>query len=310
MSASSNSDLFLLNHSHGKGRVRVARVHRQADGTQSIVEYNAMIRLESKAEASFLTGDNRAVIATDTIKNTVYVVAKKSQTKSPENFALEIVDHFIRTYPGLVTGVKVDIEEKPWTRISMNGKPHKHGFSIGSTAKHVAQVYGNEKGLREVISGVRDLAVLKTTQSAWADFHRDQYRTLPDAHERILATSVSADWTYVTKDVDYKATYHKVLEAFSEAFFGPVDKGVFSPGVQLTQYEMGQAALHKVSALAEIKIVLPNLHFIPVNPVTTKFEHDVYWPTDEPHGTIQCTVSRKSLYKKPAMVTGLLRSKL
>jgi urate oxidase len=142
------------------------------------------------------------------------------------------------------------------------------------------------------------LEVLKTTQSGWSKFHDDRFRTLPDTDERILATRVSAAWNYEPNaDADYDAAHNRVRGALVDEFYGPPDRGHFSPGVQYTLFQMGRAALLAAPEIEQITLSLPNLHFLPCNiPVYGKngiqFEDDVYIPTDEPHGTISATITR------------------
>lgn len=40
---------------------------------------------------------------------------------------------------------------------------------------------------------------------------------------------------------------------------------------------------------------MPNLHFIPCNPVGSSFNNDVYVATSEPHGNIEAVITRKGI---------------
>lgn len=48
---------------------------------------------------------------------------------------------------------------------------------------------------------------------------------------------------YSRSPVDFSATYERVKEILTEAFFGPPDRGVFSPAVQTTLYDMCKAVI-------------------------------------------------------------------
>lgn len=150
------------------------------------------------------------------------------------------------------------------------------------------------------------LSILKTTQSGWDNFYQDRFTTLPGTSERILATTVNAQWTYGKKTydelaaIDYVQTRKQVCESVLETFFGPSENGEFSAGVQETLYKMASRALTKVGLLKEMTLSLPNLHFLPCNiPVfaknNIKFEDDVYIPNNAPHGLITATVARDAL---------------
>lgn len=152
---------------------------------------------------------------------------------------------------------------------------------------------------------MESLSVLKTTQSGWSNFVRDKFTTLPETEERILATTISATWSYVgnglcteeLQKIDFCDVFKRVKQALLTTFFGPTDGGVFSSGVQNTLYLMGCKVLKKVICIDEVHLSLPNLHFLPCDlPVLRNsdmyFNHDIYIPTQEPHGTISATVSR------------------
>lgn len=48
-------------------------------------------------------------------------------------------------------------------------------------------------------AGFKNFQVLKTTQSGYVGFLRDEYTMLPEVTDRILATSVTATWKYITQ---------------------------------------------------------------------------------------------------------------
>ena len=180
-------------------------------------------------------------------------------------------------------------------------KPHNHGFVEAGTQVRfcsAAVERGGEPGrVLSLSSGVDGLKVLKTTQSGYEGFLHDAYTLLPDTNERILATSMSACWTYgtITPRMDFDGIYDAVIQTCMDTFFGGVSKGVYSPSVQFTLHEMGQAVLQRVGVVASIKFSLPNIHFLPCAVVNSSgFEDDVYVATSEPHGTIEAEVARAS----------------
>ncbi|WVY96213.1 hypothetical protein V8G54_028364 [Vigna mungo] len=263
---------FKFEQRHGKERVRVARVWKTPQGRHFVVEWRVGISLFSDCVNSYLRDDNSDIVATDTMKNTVYAKAKEcSDILSVEDFAILLAKHFVSFYQK-VTGAIVNIVEKPWERVIVDGQPHEHGFKLGSE-KHTAEAIVQKSGSLQLTSGIEGLS------SGFVDFIRDKYTALPDTRERILATEVTALW-----------------------------RGVYSPSVQNTLYLMAKATLNRFPDIAYVHLKMPNLHFLPVNisnkdgPIVkvlilfpeklAQFEDDVYLPTDEPHGSIQASLSR------------------
>ncbi|CAM6084586.1 unnamed protein product [Calypogeia fissa] len=286
----------VLEHQHGKARVRVARKWIGPAGTQVIVEWSVSISLTSTALPAFTSGDNSAIVATDTMKNTVYVMAKKcTERLTIEEFGVVIGKHFVTTYPE-VSAAKVTLIEKPWERVSLDGKPHEHGFKLGSE-KRTADIYTTKDGSSKVKSGIQELILLKTTQSGFEGFIHDKYTLLADTNERMMASSVRAIWSYSKKPYSYEEAYMAVKGALMSKFYGPTRGGVYSPSVQNTLYTMAKEALAKVPEVESIYLNMPNIHFLPVNlpGIGVKFKDDVYLPTDEPHGTIEASLTRKGL---------------
>nr|GMC94061.1 uricase-2 isozyme 1 [Ipomoea batatas] len=321
---------FKLQQRHGKARVRVGRVWRDGDGTHHFSEWNVSISLLSDCLPAYVAGDNSDIVATDTMKNTVYAKAKECSQRLPvEDFAIELAKHFTSYYKQ-VTAAIIRIVEKPWERVNINGRPHAHvrlqefeleskgwgsdsigldlkfsSFKLGSE-KHTTEVFLEKSGVLQVTSGIEGLAVLKTTKSGFEGFIRDKYTMLPETQERMLATEITALWRYSFKSLSsvpmknhyFAEMYMDVKKVLLRTFFGCPKEGVYSPSVQSTLYDMAKAALGRFPELVSIQLKMPNLHFLPVNlsskdnPAIVKFGDDVYLPTDEPHGSIEATLSR------------------
>ena len=201
--------------------------------------------------------------------------------------------HFCTTYP-LVSACEVRLEEKPWSRVEVAGKPHNHGYTMQGPCMRLAQAVVHKDGPVVVTSGMKGLQVLKTTQSGYEGYLVDQYTMLKPTKERILATSMDVWWSHVGTPGCYNKAYGDVQRAVVGEFFGPPDKGVYSPSVQNTLYLIGQAVLKQVSSVKQVTFTAPNIHFIPMNnpQIGVPFADDVYIATGEPHGNISCTVSR------------------
>ncbi|GBG75700.1 hypothetical protein CBR_g20325 [Chara braunii] len=191
-SGASGGSFTLACHQHGKSRVRLGRVWREGS-RHYFVEWRIDVVLLSDVEAAFVHGDNSGVVATDSIKNTVYVLGKElKQRVSVEDFGIKLAEHFVKTYPQVDKAI-IRLQECPWKRVSIDGQPHHHGFTLGAE-RHTAEVLATSAGTLSVRSGVADLSVLKTTQSGFEGFVRDKYTSLPETKDRILATSIAASW--------------------------------------------------------------------------------------------------------------------
>ena len=278
----------LGHNSYGKCNVRLTKVVRNGP-RHELFEIDANIQLEGDFAASYTEGDNRNCIATDSMKNTVYVLAKEHAFDSIERFALILSRHFVTTYTQ-VSAVVVELTQSAWQRIDVNGKPHDHAFTSAGPQLRYAKATLDRAGREPSLAGgVRELLVLKTTASEWRDFVDDRYRTLKDTRDRIMATKVDADWTYNTLNGDFPSLASSIDRAIVTTFAAE-----HSLGVQQTLKAMGDAALATCGAIDSVSFTLPNLHRIPFNlePFGLKFEDDIYVATDEPFGLIKGTTTR------------------
>ncbi len=280
--------VVLEHNSYGKSAVRLTKVVRSGP-VHELFEINADIQLEGDFEPAYRAGDNRNVIATDSIKNTVYVQAKENHFASVEAFALLLARHFVTTY-SQVAKATVELTQTSWQRISVNGRPHDHAFTSGGPQLRYARAT-SARQLSDplLVGGVRNLPVLKTTGSEWHDFVDDRYCTLKDTHDRIMATKIDADWSYNTLDADFPAACNAIDGAVLEAFATQ-----HSLGVQQTLLAMSEAALSASGIIDSISFELPNMHRIPMKlePFGLMNENEIFMATDEPYGLIKGTIVR------------------
>ena len=276
----------LIQHQYGKARVRVLKVFR-AGAQHSVKELDVQVMLQGNFNASYARADNRLVVATDSMKNTVNVFAKQKLGAETEEFGLALGAHFIKTYRH-VSQVEVSLIEHSWARIPVGGKPHAHSFSEKSAARPFVRITCTRKGYR-VESGIKDLLILKTTASGFENFLRDEFTTLPETRDRILATKLEAVWTFRRKPRSYSRTNTKILNAMLAVFAKN-----YSPSVQATLLQMGEAALKAAPEISKVHIAMPNQHCLLINlePFGLENKNELFVPTDEPHGQIECTVGR------------------
>jgi len=276
----------LIQHHYGKARVRVLKVFRNGP-RHAVKELEVQVMLQGDFGASFTQADNRLVVATDSIKNTVNVFAKKLLGAETEKFGLALGEHFLKTYRH-VSRVEVGLTEHCWARIPVGGKPHSHSFCERSAARPSVKITYTRKG-NLVESGIKDLLILKTTGSGFEKFLRDKFTTLPETNDRILATKMQAVWTYRREPGSYDRTNGKIMEAMLAAFARN-----YSPSVQVTLFQMGEAALKVAPEISRVRIALPNKHCLLINlkPFGLENKNELFVPTDEPHGQIEGTVAR------------------
>jgi urate oxidase len=283
----------LSENSYGKSSVRVTKVLRHQDRHEAI-EYAVDIALEGDFAESYTAGDNRKLVATDSMKNTVYVLAKEKSFDSPEGFAVEVARHFCTTYEQVKT-TTVSVKQSLWQRIELGGKPHPHAFVAGAGDRRIARARLVKPANRpELAGGIEGLQVLKTTASEFRDFVTDRYRTLKDTRDRIFATTVDAEWEYTAAAVaggktNFNEIYSSARRAILETFATH-----HSLAVQQTLLAMGQAVLDACSGIESIKLTMPNQHRIPfdLTPFGLKNENDIFVTTSEPFGLISGVVRR------------------
>lgn len=276
----------LTAHQYGKSRVRVMKILRDG-ATHTVKELEVAVALSGDFERSYTAGDNTNVIATDTIKNTVNVLAKEQLGLETEKFALALAWHFSIRYTQ-VNRVEVEIRERVWERLTVLGVPHPHSFVNAENARPFVRVIVSENS-QEVESGIEDLLILKSTESGFEGYPRCEFTTLPETRDRIFATALTAVWKWTHEPGDYVAANGKIIAALMQPFALN-----YSPSVQTTLFQMGEAALAACPEISQVHLAAPNKHclLIDLRPFGQTNENEIFVPTDEPHGQIEATVSR------------------
>ncbi|XP_058394376.1 uricase [Diceros bicornis minor] len=289
-----NDEVEFVRTGYGKDMIKV--LHIQRDGKyHSIKEVATSVQLTLSSKKEYLRGDNSDVIPTDTMKNTVHVLAKFKGIKSIEAFAMSICEHFLSSFNHVIR-VQVYMEEVPWKRFEKNGVKHVHAFIHTPTATRFCEVEQMKNAPPVIHSGIKDLKVLKTTQSGFEGFIKDQFTTLPEVKDRCFATQVYCKWRYhQCRDVEFDATWDTVQDIILEKFAGPYDKGEYSPSVQKTLYDIQVLSLSRVPEIEDIEISLPNIHYfnIDMSKMGLINKEEVLLPLDNPYGRITSTVKRK-----------------
>ncbi len=271
---------------YGKAEVRLVHVTRDGD-RHRLQDLNVSTALRGDFAAAHLAGDNAHVIATDTQKNTVFAFAEQFGVGEIEDFALRLGRHFLDGFEW-ISSARVSISEYGWERISVDGAEHGSAFSRagGGTRTTVVTV---ERDNSWVVSGLTDLVVLKTTGSEFTGFPRDEYTTLPEDRDRILATAVTARWRYADSRLDWSTSYAEVRRILLESFARK-----HSLALQQSLYYMGEQVLQARPEVAEIRMSMPNKHhfLVDLSPFGLTNDREVYHAADRPYGLIEGTVAR------------------
>ncbi|OAR22891.1 urate oxidase [Streptomyces sp. ERV7] len=291
--------MILGQNQYGKAENRVVKITRDGD-THHIKDLNVSVALSGDMEDVHYSGSNANVLPTDTTKNTVFAFAKEHGIESAEQFGIHLARHFV-TSQEPIHRARIRIEEYAWERIATSDANSKfigsdevrHSFARKGQELRTTQITFDGENW-EVISGLKDLTVMNSTNSEFWGYVKDKYTTLKEAYDRILCTDVCAAWRYNwTSDEDrmphweksYEQAKKHILQAFAETY---------SLSLQQTLYQMGSRVINSRSEIDEIRFSLPNNHhfLVDLEPFGLKNDNEVYFAADRPYGLIEATILR------------------
>ena len=274
-------------NAYGKNAVNISKIIRHKDHHE-FRQLSVSVALQGDFETAHTEGDNSKILPTDTQKNTVYVLAKEHLTGSIEDFGIYLANHFMSNNLQL-SSARIDIIEHLYHRLSFDGREHPNTFASSGNEKRTTVVEQSRSGI-SITSGIKDLLILKTTDSAFEHYIKDEYTTLKETDDRIFATQCKAEWIYAFNQKDFTGLYHSIRSSLLKTF--AFHKSL---SVQHTLYDMGKEVLEKFDAVKEISLVMPNKHHILFNLQQFGMENknEVFVATDEPFGYITGTVTRE-----------------
>jgi urate oxidase len=272
---------------YGKSRVRVMRVDRSGE-RHKVEEWNVEVWLKGDFQSCFEDGDNSRILPTDTMKNTVYYLARLSTATDIEGFATELVTYLLKNN-SQVDEAGATVVATLWGPLAAGGQMHDSAFIQAGTLSEVATLRQRKGENASLVSGFRDLALLKTARSGFAGYIKDKLTTLKETHDRLLGTLAAGEWKYSGEMADYDAARSRIMDALLNAF-AEHD----SLSVQQTLYAMGKAALEAEPGISEIRLSMPNKHcnLVDLSPFGLDNPNHIFVPTDEPHGSIEACVRR------------------
>ncbi|MEV6677978.1 factor-independent urate hydroxylase [Streptomyces erythrochromogenes] len=290
---------ILGQNQYGKAENRVVKITRDGD-THHIKDLNVSVALSGDMDDVHYSGSNANVLPTDTTKNTVYAFAKEYGIESAEQFGIHLARWFVNSQEP-IQKARIRIEEYSWSRIATSDANSKfigsdevnHSFVRNGGETRVTQITYDGQNW-EVISGLKDLVVMNSTNSEFWGYVKDKYTTLQEAYDRILATQVSSRWRFNWSDDEqrmpnweksYAETRKHMLQAFAETY---------SLSLQQTLYQMGSRIINHRSEIDEVRFSLPNKHhfLVDLEPFGLKNDNEVYFAADRPYGLIEATILR------------------
>jgi urate oxidase len=280
----------LAAHQYGKAETRVVRIYRDA-AQHHIRDLNVSTCLRGDFADAYLSGDQATVLPTDSQKNTAYAFALERGVTEIESYALALARHFADEIEP-VRGARVDVDEYPWERVRVAGDDHPHAFVRAGQEVRTTSVTVEGRGPEQrawVVSGLRDLVLLKSTGSEFAGFLKDRYTSLAETHDRVLATSLIAHWRHMRPEGDWDALHASIRQVLISQF-----ATVHSLALQQSLWEMGKAVLADHAGIAEVRLSAPNKHhfLVDLSPFGVANRGEVFHADDRPYGLVQCALQR------------------
>ncbi len=280
-------NISLSRQSYGKANVRLSYIDR-GEQQHNFTQLAANIALEGDFDSAYTDGDNSLVVPTDTMKNSVYAIARLHGVDSIENFGRELANHFYDNFEQVSTST-VTVTEQLWQRIDLDGADHGHAFTGGGSEQNTCKICSSVDGVA-MTSGLQGLQILKTSGSGFEGFHQDKFTTLKATNDRIFATTIAADWTCPDEHHDWTTTRQTVRSLLLDVFCHQ-----YSPSVQKTLHEMAASVLSACPEINEISLNMPNQHHLlaDMDKLGLENQNDIFVPTPEPFGVISATIRRE-----------------
>lgn len=277
---------------YGKGKINLFKINK-SNAKHSVNEVTVEVVLNGELEKSYITPDNGDVVPTDTIKNTVYALAKDHEMNDIESFGVKLAQRYVNRYPK-IKEARVTLVEHPWESLVVSDGEHNHAFKQKGPEHKVVEVVAKGSFVK-VTSGITDLFVCKTTCSGFLGFSKCEYTTLPEVTDRTLKTNITANWTYSYAPREgYTETAKAIKQTLIDSFAGPALEGTHSPSVQHTQYQMGTMVLDRFPSVDEIYLSMPNIHMWSAGLERFGMKDDkcVLIPASDPHGIVELKLRR------------------
>jgi urate oxidase len=284
------SKIILGRNQYGKAENRIVRIYRDTP-RHEIHDVNVSTCLRGDFSAAHLAGDQGAVLPTDTQKQTAYAYAKEKGLVSIEDYGLTLARHFMRDVAP-VAGARIEIDEYAWERAVVDGTEHDYTWIRKGQETRTAAITVDATG-EWVVGGLKDMVILKSTGSEFAGYLQDEYTILEPTHDRVMATSLVAQWRFAPTGSDWNIAWEETYAGIKTQLVKQFAL-VRSLALQQTLFEMGKAVLATYPFIAEVRLSAPNKHHFvyDLSPFGLANNNEVFNADDRPYGLIQATVTR------------------
>jgi len=287
---------------YGKANVHFLRVVRDTP-RHEVYELRGHMLLEGSFDEAFTTGSNKLIVPTDTQKNTLYAFAKKFDIEPLEKWMISAGKDMMQRHSH-ISAVNIDMEELPWERVKIQGQDLNHAFQKALSGNRICRMRLGRDGSLDMVSGFKDMQIMKTTQSGFTGYIKDEYTTLKETTDRVMSTKVKCEWTYnnASKSIEYSYILQQVKKICIELFAGDPTTGIYSASVQETIFQIGKDVLERFPKIEKISLSLPNIHYFLVDfnqfKANLQNKNEVFMTWDGPHGLIEATIERKHLQQR------------
>jgi len=281
--------ITLLDSSYGASQVRLMKIRRLQD-RHDLKELSVGIQFEGEFESSYTAGNNQSILPADTIKNTVYALAKLYAIEQIEEFAQQLISHFL-TDNTQVKKVRVQIAEHLWTRIPFGGKQHPWSFTPAGPERRTTAVTGTRE-TTFIESGIENLLVVKTSGSGFEGYLHDPFTTLRETSDRIISSAIKASWLYSDNEIPFSVYWHGVRQAILDTFVEHESRSM-----QYTLHAIAEAVLERYADIAEIRLWVPNKdsRLVDLSLFGLENNNEVFAPAEEPFELIEARLRRPDL---------------
>ncbi len=269
--------------SYGKGNITLYRTYAgETSGVTPIPESafagrrNTLFGVDVTVEVlgdnfmpAYTEGDNRNVVATDTMKNFVVGQALHFTGATLEGFLYFLGERFLATYPQM-QALRISGREQPFdvVRVPSDDGSDFTGSDVLFSRSHGSYAFASLNMERDDRGGIIvtdhrcghvGMQLIKITGSAFAQFARDEFTTLPERIDRPLFIYLDAYWKYgdighmVGADLASYIAAEQVRDLCGAVFHSFV-----SMSIQHLLHEMGARLLARFPQMAEASFEAQN----------------------------------------------------
>jgi len=200
---------------------------------------------------AYTEGDNRGVVATDTMKNFVYAMALAFAGDRYELFAEFLGRQFLEHYPQMQS-LRIFLRELPF-------EAHSDKLLSGPLDDdyEIVELHLDRAGVQSLRVGRRNLRLVKLTGSAFKSFARDEFTTLPEVTDRPLYIFLDVHWRYPDGGAAIASERLVGSGEVRDVVRKTFDDFV-SMSIQHLVHEMGKRVLERFPELSEVSFDAQN----------------------------------------------------